>query len=36
VGMGSPAFTEADRKLGAIVRRIKEIHGVAAKHWVAV
>jgi hypothetical protein len=35
-GMGSPAFTEADRKLGAIVRRIKEIHGVAAKHWVAV
>jgi hypothetical protein len=35
-GMASQAFTEADRKLGAIVRRIKEIHGVASKHWTAI
>jgi len=36
VGMGSQAFIEADRKLGAIVRRIKEIHGAAGKHWSGV
>jgi hypothetical protein len=35
-GMESQAFAEADRKVGAIVRRIKEIHGVASKHWTAI
>jgi hypothetical protein len=36
LGMESTAFTEADRKLGAIVHRIKEIHGAAGKHWAAI
>jgi hypothetical protein len=35
-GMASVAFLEADKQLGAIVRRIKEIHGVAGNHWMAI
>ena len=36
LGMELKAFIEADRKVSAIVRRIKEIHGVAGKHWMAI
>jgi hypothetical protein len=35
-GMTSAAFLRADREVTRIVKRIKEIRGVAGKHWMAL
>jgi hypothetical protein len=35
-GMESQAFLKADKEVGIIVRRIKEIRGIAGKHWMAI
>jgi hypothetical protein len=34
-GMDSEAFVKADAEAGAAVKRIKEILGVAGRHWMA-
>jgi hypothetical protein len=35
-GMTSAAFLRADREVTRIVKRIKEIRGLAGKHWMAL
>jgi len=35
-GMDSVEFLRADREVTRIVKRIKEIRGVADKHWMAI
>ena len=35
-GMDSAEFLRADREVTRIVKRIKEIRGVADKHWMAI
>ena len=35
-GMHSPVFFDADKKVSIIIRRIKEILGVARQHWMAI
>ena len=35
-GMSSAEFLRADREVTRIVKRIKEIRGVADKHWMAI
>ena len=35
-GMDSAEFLRADREVMRIVKRIKEIRGVADKHWMAL
>ena len=35
-GVDSAEFLRADREITRIVKRIKEIRGVADKHWMAL
>jgi len=35
-GMTSAAFLKADREVTRIIKRIKEIRGLAGKHWMAL
>ena len=35
-GMTSETFLRADREVTRIVKRIKEIRGLAGKHWMAL
>jgi hypothetical protein len=35
-GLTSEAFLRADRDVTRIVKRIKEIRGLAGKHWMAL
>jgi len=35
-GIDSAEFLRADREITRIVKRIKEIRGVADKHWMAL
>ena len=35
-GMDSAEFLRADREVTRIVKRIKEIRGLADKHWMAL
>ena len=35
-GLTSAAFLTADREVTRIVKRIKEIRGLAGKHWMAL
>ena len=35
-GMTSAAFLRSDREVTRIVKRIKEVHGPAGKHWMAL
>jgi len=35
-GMTSEAFLRADREITRIAKRIKEIRGLAGKHWMAL
>jgi hypothetical protein len=34
-GMDSPRFAEADKAVGVIWRRIREILGTSGSHWMA-
>jgi hypothetical protein len=34
--MTSAAFLRADREVTRIIKRIKEIRGLAGKHWMAL
>jgi hypothetical protein len=35
-GMTSAAFLTADREVTRIIKRIKEIRGLAGKHWMTL
>ena len=35
-GIDSEIFLKADGEVTRLIRRIKEVHGVSGKHWMAV
>jgi hypothetical protein len=35
-GMTSEAFINADREVTRIIQRIRKIHGLVGKHWMAL